>query len=125
MTGLTYEEMRARLVAGHAYDPASERDACGVGLVCAIDGRPRREVVDLAIRSLKAHGTEEADQCPTEAPAPGGSVIVPSHSHFPKATGPLSTPFGHPRRRADRGRILDGKLPSALCLELDHVPRIC
>ncbi|MBE7219863.1 MAG: hypothetical protein INR64_15440, partial [Caulobacteraceae bacterium] len=45
--------MRERLVAGHAYDPAHEHDACGVGLVCAIDGRPRREVVDLALRSLK------------------------------------------------------------------------
>ena len=50
---LTYEAMRDRLVAGHAYDPDSERDACGVGLVCAIDGKPRREVVELALRSLK------------------------------------------------------------------------
>ena len=61
---LSYTEMRDRLVAGHAYDPASERDACGVGLVCAIDGRPRREVVDLAIRSLKAvwhRGAVDAD----------------------------------------------------------------
>ncbi len=64
MTQLSFEEMRARLVAGHAYDPASERDACGVGLVCAIDGQPRREVVDLAIRSLKAvwhRGAVDAD----------------------------------------------------------------
>ena len=61
---LSYADMRARLIAGHAYDPASERDACGVGLVCAIDGAPRREVVDLAIRSLKAvwhRGAVDAD----------------------------------------------------------------
>jgi glutamate synthase (NADPH/NADH) large chain len=45
---------RERLIEAGAYDPASERDACGVGLVCAIDGRPRREVVELAIRALKA-----------------------------------------------------------------------
>jgi len=48
-----YLANRARLIEGHAYDPASERDACGTGLVCAIDGKPRREVVELAIRALK------------------------------------------------------------------------
>ena len=61
---LSFEAMRDRLVAGHAYDPADERDSCGVGLVCALDGRPRREVVELAIRSLKAvwhRGAVDAD----------------------------------------------------------------
>jgi glutamate synthase (NADPH/NADH) large chain len=48
-----YLANRARLIEGHAYDPSTERDACGVGLVCAIDGKPRREVVELAIRALK------------------------------------------------------------------------
>ncbi len=60
----SFETMRERLVAGGAYDPASEHDACGVGLVCAIDGAPRREVVELAIRSLKAvwhRGAVDAD----------------------------------------------------------------
>src|SRR5438874_2239774 len=69
MTGIMnetdrYLENRARLIEGHAYDPASERDACGVGLVCAIDGKPRREVVELAIRALKAvwhRGAVDAD----------------------------------------------------------------
>lgn len=59
-----YEENRDRLTAGHAYDPSSERDACGVGLVCAIDGKPRREIVDMAIQSLKAvahRGAVDAD----------------------------------------------------------------
>jgi glutamate synthase (NADPH/NADH) large chain len=49
-----YLAQRARLIEAGAYDPQSEHDACGVGLVCAIDGRPRREVVELAIRALKA-----------------------------------------------------------------------
>jgi glutamate synthase (NADPH/NADH) large chain len=49
-----YVEQRERLVQAHAYDPASEHDACGVGFICAIDGKPRREVVELAIRALKA-----------------------------------------------------------------------
>ncbi len=48
-----YLANRARLIEGHAYHPSSERDACGTGLVCAIDGKPRREVVELAIRALK------------------------------------------------------------------------
>ena len=59
-----YQRERQKLIDAHAYDPASERDACGVGLVCAIDGQPRREVVQLAIRALKAvwhRGAVDAD----------------------------------------------------------------
>jgi glutamate synthase (NADPH/NADH) large chain len=59
-----YLANREMLINAHAYDPESERDNCGVGLVCAIDGKPRREVVDLAIRALKAiwhRGAVDAD----------------------------------------------------------------
>ena len=59
-----YLAERQKLIDGNAYDPASERDACGVGLVCAIDGQPRREVVELAIKALKAlwhRGAIDAD----------------------------------------------------------------
>ncbi len=59
-----YLENRRRLIEGHAYDPSMERDNCGVGLVCAIDGQPRREVVELAIKALKAvwhRGAVDAD----------------------------------------------------------------
>ena len=59
-----YLANRQRLIDGHAYDPDQERDACGVGLVCAIDGKPRREVVELAIKALKAvwhRGAIDAD----------------------------------------------------------------
>ncbi len=35
-----YEQDRDRLVAAHAYDPADEHDACGVGLVSALGGTP-------------------------------------------------------------------------------------
>ncbi|NBW08088.1 MAG: glutamate synthase large subunit [Caulobacteraceae bacterium] len=48
-----YTADRQRLIDAHAYEPASEKDACGVGLVAAIDGKPRREVVEYAIKSLK------------------------------------------------------------------------
>ncbi len=54
MTWLTqYTADRQRLIDAHAYQASSEKDACGVGLVAAIDGKPRREVVELAIQSLK------------------------------------------------------------------------
>lgn len=46
------------------YDPADEHDACGVGLVASIDGRPRRDVVEKAIEALKAvwhRGAVDAD----------------------------------------------------------------
>lgn len=59
-----YQAERQRLIDAHAYDPASERDACGVGLVAAIDGAPRREVVELALKALKAvwhRGAVDAD----------------------------------------------------------------
>jgi len=55
---------RERLIEAGAYDPAHEHDACGVGCVVAIDGRPRREVVVRAIQALKAvwhRGAVDAD----------------------------------------------------------------
>jgi glutamate synthase (NADPH/NADH) large chain len=48
-----YQRDRQRLIDAGAYEPSSEKDACGVGLVAAIDGKPRREVVVHAIQSLK------------------------------------------------------------------------
>ena len=46
------------------YDPAEERDACGVGLLVSLNGTSRREIVDLALKSLKAvwhRGAVDAD----------------------------------------------------------------
>ena len=46
------------------YAPDDERDACGVGFVAAIDGKPRRDVVVAAIDALKAvwhRGAVDAD----------------------------------------------------------------
>ncbi len=46
------------------YDPSQERDACGVGFVAAIDGKPRRDVVEKGIEALKAiwhRGAVDAD----------------------------------------------------------------
>ena len=42
-----YGEQRDTLIAANAYDPADEKDSCGVGLVAQIDGTPRREIVEL------------------------------------------------------------------------------
>ena len=59
-----YMKARAHLQENHAYDPAQEHDACGVGLIAAIDGKPRREVVTAGIDALKAvwhRGAVDAD----------------------------------------------------------------
>src|ERR1700681_4670402 len=53
-----------KLEDGHAYSPSDEHDACGVGLVAAVDGKPRREVVVNAINALKCvwhRGAVDAD----------------------------------------------------------------
>ncbi len=54
----------AHLETNGLYRPDQEHDACGVGLVAAIDGRPRRSVVEAGIRALKAvwhRGAVDAD----------------------------------------------------------------
>jgi glutamate synthase (NADPH/NADH) large chain len=59
-----WRENAAHLAGDHAYDPTLEHDACGVGLIAAIDGRPRREVVVAGINALKAvwhRGAVDAD----------------------------------------------------------------
>ena len=52
------------LTAHGLYDPAQEHDACGVGMVAAVDGKPRREVVEKGIEALKRvwhRGAVDAD----------------------------------------------------------------
>lgn len=43
----------ADLAARGLYHPADEHDACGVGLIAAMDGVPRREIVEKAIEGLR------------------------------------------------------------------------
>jgi glutamate synthase (NADPH/NADH) large chain len=53
-----------RLAESGLYDPADERDSCGVGMVVAVDGKARREVVANAISALKVlwhRGAVDAD----------------------------------------------------------------
>ena len=48
----------------HAYHPNQEHDACGVGMIVAIDGAPRRDVVLKGIEALKSlwhRGAVDAD----------------------------------------------------------------
>ena len=74
MTGRTAEDgpgwaarrrQEARRLARHGlYDPAQEHDACGVGMIAALDGKPRREVVEAGIEALKSvwhRGAVDAD----------------------------------------------------------------
>ncbi|MFT3974247.1 MAG: glutamate synthase large subunit [Amaricoccus sp.] len=53
-----------RLADEGLYHPEQERDACGVGLVVAIDGKPRRQVVESGIKALSSiwhRGAVDAD----------------------------------------------------------------
>jgi glutamate synthase (NADPH) large chain len=53
-----------RLAREGMYYPEMERDACGVGLIAAIDGKPSRRVVAAGIEALKAvwhRGAVDAD----------------------------------------------------------------
>jgi glutamate synthase (NADPH/NADH) large chain len=59
-----YQANAAKLTAAHAYNPADEHDACGVGMVVAIDGKPTRAVVEAGINALKVlfhRGAVDAD----------------------------------------------------------------
>ena len=59
-----YRRNAAHLAAHGLYDPSLEHDACGVGFVAAIDGKPRREVVQAGIDALRAvwhRGAVDAD----------------------------------------------------------------
>ncbi|MFQ8431628.1 glutamate synthase large subunit [Amaricoccus sp. W119] len=54
----------ARLEAEGLYHPEQEHASCGVGLVVAIDGKPRRQVVDSALKALSSiwhRGAVDAD----------------------------------------------------------------
>ena len=56
--------MEDRFTAAGVYSPEMEHDACGVGLVTAIDGKPSREVVEKGIEALQAiwhRGAVDAD----------------------------------------------------------------
>ena len=59
-----YKSGTARLTAAYGYNPAQEIDSCGVGLVVALDGKRRRDVVVAGIDALKAvwhRGAVDAD----------------------------------------------------------------
>ncbi|MFM7302077.1 MAG: glutamate synthase large subunit, partial [Alphaproteobacteria bacterium] len=58
-----YQAQSARL-ATQAHIDLTEHDACGVGLVAALDGKPRRDVVQAGIDALRAvwhRGAVDAD----------------------------------------------------------------
>src|SRR5687768_1608823 len=59
-----FREGTARLTAAYGYNPGQEMDSCGVGLIAALDGRQRRDVVVAGIDALKAvwhRGAVDAD----------------------------------------------------------------
>src|SRR5215471_11336675 len=60
----SWQRNAAHLSEHGMYDPAEEHDACGVGLIAAIDGKPRRQVVEAGIAALRSvwhRGAVDAD----------------------------------------------------------------
>ncbi|MCE2517657.1 MAG: glutamate synthase large subunit, partial [Alphaproteobacteria bacterium] len=58
------KQMEQKLIDAGVYSPKMEHDACGVGIVAAIDGKPRRDVVEKGIEALQAiwhRGAVDAD----------------------------------------------------------------
>jgi glutamate synthase (NADPH) large chain len=61
---MTTAAERSRIAEVGMYRPEFEGDACGVGLVAAVDGKPSRRVVEAGIEALKAvwhRGAVDAD----------------------------------------------------------------
>jgi glutamate synthase (NADPH) large chain len=59
-----FQEGRTRLAEGYGFDAAEEHDACGVGFIAALDGKPRRAVVEKGIEALGSvwhRGAVDAD----------------------------------------------------------------
>ena len=59
-----YKSGTEKLTAAYGYNPAEGLDSCGVGLVVALDGKRRRDVVAAGIDALKAvwhRGAVDAD----------------------------------------------------------------
>ncbi|WP_119420501.1 glutamate synthase large subunit [Desertibaculum subflavum] len=59
-----WQSETARLARDGMYDPRDEHDACGVGMIVALDGQRSRRVVEAGIQALKAvwhRGAVDAD----------------------------------------------------------------
>ena len=98
-----YQAERARLEAEGLYRAEDERDACGVGLIVAIDGRPRREVVTMALQALKNlwhRGAVDAD-CKTGDGA--GILLDVPQAYFREIVG-------HTGHKVAKGPIYVGQM---------------
>ena len=49
-----YNKNKQKLIDANLYDSMQEHDACGVGFIATIDGKPNRRVVTSGIEALKA-----------------------------------------------------------------------
>ncbi|MDX6581853.1 MAG: glutamate synthase large chain [Solirubrobacterales bacterium] len=66
--------------AAGLYDPSYEHDGCGVACVARLDGQPRHDVIDLALRALdnlEHRGAAGAD--PTTGDGAGVLIQLPHH----------------------------------------------
>jgi len=71
-----------RLTKAGIYDPAFERDACGVGLVANIDGSPSHEIITQALEVLVNLGHRGACGCDPETGDGAGILLQIPHAFF-------------------------------------------
>ena len=87
-------EQDTKRLKNDAIVDASGRDACGVGLIAAIDGEPSRQVVEAGIEALKAlwhRGAVDADGMTGD----GAGILVEIPQDFFRdhvGAGPATTP---------------------------------
>ena len=71
-----------RLTKAGIYDPAFERDACGVGIVANIDGSPSHEIIAQALEVLVNLGHRGACGCDPETGDGAGILLQIPHDFF-------------------------------------------
>ena len=84
-----YTTERDTLIEANAYDPADEKDSCGVGLVAQIDGTPRYEIITF---NQSFHGRTMATISATALIVTGTVwlvVAVPSVAEMLSTAAPL------------------------------------
>ncbi len=85
VTGATQPPALVPMPRAGLYDPAFERDACGVGVVANIDGSPTHRIIDQALQVLINLGHRGACGADPETGDGAGILIQMPHAFFARA----------------------------------------
>ena len=79
------------LPAQGLYDPANEKDACGVGFICHIKGKPSHGIVSDALQMLENMNHRGACGCEENSGDGAGILIQTPDSFFRREAAKLGT----------------------------------